>query len=339
MKILQNALAGNINNPLPVWFMRQAGRYLPEYRALRSDVPNFLSLCYNPKLAAEVTLQPIRRFGFDGAILFSDILVIPDALGQEVRFEAGEGPKLGKLDLDSLENKGKDAILNHLNPVFETIDIVKSSLPKEVTFLGFCGAPWTVSSYMIAGKGKDDQDAARQYYYTQPIEMNRLIEILVQSSIDYLCQQIQAGVEVVQIFESWASSLSPHMLEELSLKPIRKIIEGVKSKYPDVPVIVFAKGAGQYLNQIQSITKADAQGLDWSVDIDYACQAVGQNICLQGNLDPIALLSGGIALDKEIDLIKEKSINQPWIFNLGHGIRKETPISHVEQALHRIRHC
>jgi len=337
MKNLYEVLKGNSIQPLPVWFMRQAGRYLPEYRALRADVPDFLSLCYNPKLAAEVTLQPIRRFGFDGAILFSDILVIPDALGQEVRFEAGEGPKLGQLDLDKLEAMPVEKIIAHLNPVFETIDRVKSDLPREVTFLGFCGAPWTVASYMIAGRGGDDQDAARRFEYSQPIEMKRLINILVRASIHYLNAQISSGVAAVQIFESWASSLSPHLLQKLSLDPISEIIKGVRSVHPSTPVIVFAKGAGQHLSLIQSQTEADAQGIDWSVDINYAREAVGSNITLQGNLDPIAILSGGSALDKEIDLIKEKSEHHPWIFNLGHGIRKETPIVHVEQALKRIR--
>lgn len=336
-KILLDRLNGKVTHKIPVWFMRQAGRYLPEYREIRADVPDFLTMCYTPKLAAEVTLQPIRRYGFDGAILFSDILVIPDALGQHVRFEKGEGPRLGDLHLDQLAQKSTQDVVDYLSPVMETIDRVKTDLPKSTTFLGFCGAPFTVASYMIAGKGGDGQDGIRQYYYQQPENMMKLIDILVEASAAYLIAQIKAGVEAVQIFESWASALAPDDLEILSLYPIKRIIDKIHSEFPNFPVIVFAKGASEHLENIQNITSAHAQGVDWSTDLTKARQAVGEKTVLQGNLDPIAILAGGDMLTKKVEAILEHAKNQAFIFNLGHGIRQTTPLENVQKVLDIIR--
>ena len=336
-KILLDRLNGQKGDKIPVWFMRQAGRYLPEYRALRKDVPDFLSLCYNPKLAAEVTLQPIRRFGFDGAILFSDILVIPDALGQDVSFEKGEGPRLGHLDIEQIGNKTTDQILSHLSPIMETIDRVKQDLPKETSFLGFCGAPFTVASYMIAGKGGDDQDSARLFHYQYQAKMQQLIDILVNASIAYLKAQVKAGVDALQIFESWAGVLGAEDLTSLSLHPIQRIIKGVREDYPHIPIIVFAKGASQHLSLIQEHTQANAQGLDWTADLLKARQIVGEKVVLQGNLDPIALIAGGKRLEEKVEAILTHARHSAFIFNLGHGIRQTTPLEHVQKVIDLIR--
>ena len=320
----------------PVWLMRQAGRYLPEYRALRAKAPTFLDFCFTPTLAAEATLQPVRRFGFDAAILFSDILVIPHALGQTVSFEVGEGPQLAPT-FGTAFTPAEKIDLTKLAPVFETIGLVRAALPREVALLGFCGAPWTVATYMVAGHGTPDQTPARLFAYRSPAEFDRLIQLLVQASIDYLAAQFDAGVDAVQLFDSWAGVLPPSEFERWCVKPAAKIVAGLRRHVPDARVIGFPRGAGTLLERYAMNTGVDAVGLDWMVDRTFVRDRVQRVRPVQGNLDPLALLAGGSALDREIDEVLGAFSSGPFIFNLGHGILPETPIAHVEQMLARIR--
>lgn len=322
----------------PIWLMRQAGRYLPEYRELRVKAGSFLDLCYTPKFATEVTLQPIRRFGFDAAILFSDILVVPHALGQKVSFVEGEGPRLESItDVSGLHKLKTDIDLDHLAPVFETVANVRAALPGSVALIGFCGAPWTVASYMIAGKGTPDQAPARILSYRDPAFLEALIDRLVTASIAYLCRQIEAGAQVVQIFESFASGLPATELQRWSFAPIGRIAAAVRERHPSAKIIVFARGAGQMLPRLASMGVADGLGLDWGLDAAWARDALPKTLALQGNLDPLALIAGGAALDRSIDYILASLHGRPHIFNLGHGILPETPIAHVERLVARVR--
>ncbi|MEN3929624.1 uroporphyrinogen decarboxylase [Microvirga sp. W0021] len=336
-KIMQ-VLNGQPVWPLPIWVMRQAGRYLPEYRQVRSSVSGFLELCYTPKLAAEVTLQPIRRFGFDAAILFSDILVIPDALGLKVSFVENEGPKLDQvLSLKDLSKLEDELPLNRLDPVFETLDILKTALPSETTLLGFCGAPWTVASYMIAGKGTPDQAPARILAYQDPEFMDALIDRLVRASTAYLIRQIDAGAEAVQIFESFGSALPPALFDRLSLKPIERIVKKLKEERPAAKAIVFVRGGGNNLEKIAAAGFADAIALDWGTNIAVINQGSLSSVPTQGNLDPLALVAGGSYLDDGVDVIRKAARQKAHIFNLGHGIVPQTPIEHVEQLIKKVR--
>ncbi|MDJ1158716.1 uroporphyrinogen decarboxylase [Chelatococcus sp. SYSU_G07232] len=331
-------LAGEALPRPPVWLMRQAGRYLPEYRAVRAQAGSFLDLCYNPALATEVTLQPIRRFGFDAAILFSDILVVPHALGQDVRFTEGEGPRLDPVTgLADLAHLDEELDLGRLSPVFETLQRLRGDLPGETTLLGFCGAPWTVASYMIAGKSTPDQAPARVLAYRDPVFIERLIDRLVTASVRYLVAQIDAGADAVQIFESFAGALPPALFDRLSLDPVRRLVEGVRVARPQARVIVFARGAGPRLEVLAKSGIADAVGLDWAVDPAWARDVLQPLRPVQGNLDPLALVAGGRALDEAVDAILAAFAGRPHIFNLGHGILPETPISHVERMLRRVR--
>lgn len=325
--------------PPPVWMMRQAGRYLPEYRELRAKAGSFLDLCYNPELAAEVTLQPIRRFGFDAAIMFSDILVVPHALGVDVSFQEGEGPRLAPTTTtDELARLPQALPLERLAPVFETLGRVKEGLPAETALLGFCGAPWTVASYMIAGKGTPDQAPARTLAYRDPDFMAALIERLVEASTAYLIRQIDSGADAVQIFESFAGALPPTLFAPLSLEPISRIVAGVKAAKPDARVIVFIRGAsGGHLTHLGWNCPGDALGLDWTIDLGHSLAGFPHHLPTQGNLDPLALLAGGSALDVGVDAILEAVEGRPHIFNLGHGILPPTPIAHVERMLERVR--
>jgi uroporphyrinogen decarboxylase len=327
-----------ILSPPPIWLMRQAGRYLPEYREIRTKAASFLEFCYTPKFAAEATLQPITRFGFDAAILFSDILVVPDALGQKVSFESGEGPRLDPLatpeDFTKLHN---EIDLRKLAPVFETIDRVKQRLPPGVALIGFCGAPWTVASYMIAGKGTPDQAPARLFAYQQAELFQTLINLLVRASVAYLSAQITAGVEAVQIFDSWAGVLPAQEFERWSLAPIKAIIDGLRLLHPAVRIIAFPRGAGARLPAFALESGTAALGLDTAVDPAWAAKTVDQKIILQGNLDPLALLAGGVALETAARNILQAFAGRPHIFNLGHGILPETPIAHVEHLLKILR--
>nr|WP_255616570.1 uroporphyrinogen decarboxylase [Microvirga puerhi] len=324
--------------PLPIWIMRQAGRYLPEYRETRSQAGSFLDLCYTPRLAEEVTLQPIRRFGFDAAILFSDILVIPHALGQDVRFVENEGPKLDPIsNAADLSRLADELPLSRLDPVFETLDRLSKSLPRETTLLGFCGAPWTVASYMIAGKGTPDQAPARLTAYRDPAFMDRLIDILVRASTDYLIRQIDAGAEAVQLFESFGAALPPALFDRLSLDPIRRIVTGLKEARPNARVIVFVRGGGAHLHRFAAAGVGDALALDWTLDPALVLPDLPGDVATQGNLDPLALIAGGDALHRGIDHILHAVRGRPHIFNLGHGILPETPTDHVAELIARVR--
>jgi len=331
-------LAGEAQAVPPVWMMRQAGRYLPEYRDLRSRYPSFLDLCYAPEAACEVTLQPIRRFGFDAAILFSDILVVPDALGQQVTFEAGEGPRLDPIgSAEELASLRPDGVLEHLKPVFETVERVREALPSETTLLGFCGAPWTVATYMVAGRGTPDQRPARMLAYGDPGLFQNLIDILVDASSAYLVRQIEAGADAVQIFDTWAGVLDNAGFRRWVIEPTRRIVDKVRAAHPDVPIIGFPKSAGARAIAYIEGTGVDAMGLDWTVPLEQARDDLQKRVPVQGNLDPLALLSGGEALDSGVRAILETLADGPLIFNLGHGILPETPIAHVEQMLRLVR--
>lgn len=336
-KRLIAALRGVSQDVPPIWLMRQAGRYLPEYRALRTQAKSFLDFCYTPAMAAEVTLQPIRRFHFDAAILFSDILVIPDAMGQTVSFETGEGPRLAPIETPEGVARLGAFDIEKLSPVFETIDRVKSQLPADVAFIGFCGAPWTVASYMIAGKGTPDQAPARLFAFRHHDAFQALIDRLVEASAAYLLRQIDAGVEVVQIFDSWAGVLPANEFEAWCARPIARIIALLKEERPETPVIAFVRGADAQLPGLTRRLGADAYGLDTALDPKWAVAETAPSVCLQGNLDPLALIAGGDALDREIDTILEAFRGRPHIFNLGHGILPQTPIEHVERLLARVR--
>ena len=337
-KTLLSVLQGKTSERPPVWLMRQAGRYLPEYREVRAGCSGFLDLCYSPQKAAEVTLQPIRRFGFDAAILFSDILVIPDALGQVVRFVEGEGPKLTPVQTaDALSKLSMDGLLDHLEPVFKTVRLVKEALPAETTLIGFCGAPWTVATYMVGGSGSPDQRAARMLAYGDSELFQRMTDLLVEASSAYLVRQIEAGADVIQIFDTWAGSLPPAEFDRWVKKPTAEIVRRVREAAGDVPVIGFPRGAGDEAANYVGTTGVNGLGLDWTVRPEWIAARIGSETAVQGNLDPLALLSGGDALLSEVDQILEGFFGRPHIFNLGHGILPETPINHVEILLRRIR--
>ncbi len=321
----------------PIWLMRQAGRYLPEYRELRAKAGSFLDLCYTPELAAEVTLQPIRRFGFDAAILFSDILVIPDALGRSVRFNPGEGPMLDPILAEDIDTLAVEGANDRLEPVFETVERVRAALPAETTLIGFCGAPWTVATYMIAGRGTTDQAPARLFAARDPAAMDRLIDRLTDASAAYLLRQLQAGADVVQIFDSWSGVLAEDQFERWSIRPAAKMVREIKARFPAAKVIGFPKGAGQFAERYMRETGVDGIGVDWTMPLHAARETLQPLGLVQGNLDPMALVAGGAALDAGIDRIMEELSVGRLIFNLGHGIVPETPIAHVERLVERVR--
>jgi len=318
--------------------MRQAGRYLPEYRAIREKTNNFLDLCFNPKLAAEVTLQPIRRFGFDAAILFSDILVVPHALGQRVTFEAGEGPQLDALK-EPVAIKRLRSEIDHtkLAPVYETVARVKPELPASTALLGFCGAPWTVATYMIAGCGTPDQSPARLFAYRHPKAFAELIDILIEASASYLVRQFAAGVDAVQIFDTWAGVLPTDEFRRWCIEPTARIVATVRNHIPAARIIGFPRGGGTKLPRFLHAVPVDAVGLDWMTELNFARDYIQPLRTIQGNLDPLVLLAGGAALDRATDAILETFGRHPFIFNLGHGILPETPIAHVERLIARVR--
>ena len=337
-KPVLRVLEGEALWPPPIWIMRQAGRYLPEYRAVRAEAGSFLDLCYTPRLAAEVTLQPIRRFGFDAAILFSDILVIPHALGQDVRFVENEGPKLDPVtEAADLGRIAEDLPPERLAPVFETLERLRAALPAETTLLGFCGAPFTVASYMIAGKGTPDQAPARLTAYRDPAFMAALIGRLVAASTAYLIRQVDAGAEAVQIFESFGAALPPALFRPLSLEPIRRIVQDLKAARPQARVIVFVRGGGAHLSAFAEEGIGDALALDWTLDAARVRAALPAGLATQGNLDPLALIAGGEALDRGVDRVLEAVRGRPHVFNLGHGIQPETPVEHVGRLVARVR--
>jgi uroporphyrinogen decarboxylase len=337
-KPLLRVLAGERQAVPPVWLMRQAGRYLPEYRAVREKAGGFLDLCFNPELAAEVTLQPVRRFGFDAAILFSDILVVPLALGRKVEFLAGEGPKLEPLtDADGVKTLRAAIDQAVVANVYETVRRVKASLDDKTALIGFCGAPWTVATYMVAGEGTPDQAPARMFAYRDPGIFSALIDRLVTASIEYLVGQLNAGAECVQIFDTWAGVLPEAEFARWSIAPTKRIVDGVRAQVPGARIIGFPRGAGAKLARYVGETGVDAVGLDWTQGLAYARDTIQPLKPVQGNVDPLALLSGGAALDREVDAVMQALAGGPFVFNLGHGILPQTPIAHVEQMLKRVR--
>jgi uroporphyrinogen decarboxylase len=338
IKPLLEVLSGRRQPVPPIWMMRQAGRYLPEYREVRARAGGFLDLCFTPKFAAEVTLQPIRRFGLDAAIIFSDILVIPYALGREVRFEAGEGPRLQPLDTpEKIEALPSRADFGKLEPVYEALRRVRGELDPKIALIGFCGAPWTVATYMVAGQGTPDQAPARMMAYRHPQAFTKMIDVLVENSIQYLLGQLDAGAEVLQIFDTWAGVLPPREFARWSMEPTRRIVQGVRKKAPDAKIIAFPRGAGALLPRYVETTGVDAVSIDWAAEPSLIRDRVQNRVAVQGNLDPLALIAGGAALDQAVDDVLANFGKGPLIFNLGHGIQPETPLAHVEQMLKRVR--
>lgn len=335
-KPLLATLRGSRQSRPPVWLMRQAGRYLPEYRALRAEKGGFLELVNDSATAAEVTLQPVRRFGFDGAILFSDILVIPHAMGQDLWFEEGEGPRLAPRLVDHVL-ADLQAAPERLDPVYETVRQVAAVLGPQTSFLGFAGSPWTVATYMIAGQGSREQAEARRFAYRDPSAFQAIIDAIVALTVDYLSRQIAAGVEAVQLFDSWAGSLSPAQFERWVIAPNARIVSQLRARHPQVPIIGFPKGAGGKLPAYARETGVDALGLDETVDPAWANANLPETLSVQGNLDPLALIAGGMALDHAVERILAAFPERPHIFNLGHGILPDTPIVHVEALLEKVR--
>ena len=334
--LLLKTLRGENVVQRPIWLMRQAGRYLPEYRALRAEKGGFLALVYDRDAAAEITLQPIRRFGFDGAILFSDILIVPYAMGQDLEFLAGEGPRLSPRLVDaSLESLHR--VPERLSPIYETVAKVKAGLGPERTLLGFAGSPWTVATYMVAGEGSRDQHEARSLAYRDPGAFQAIIDAIVDVTITYLTGQIMAGAEAIQLFDSWSGSLAPREFARWVIAPNRAIVTAIKKRFPEVPVIGFPKGAGEKLPAYAAETGVDAVGIDETIDPVWAAAALPQGMPVQGNLDPLLLLAGGDELDRQAKHILDCFAGRPHAFNLGHGIGKETPIEHVEQLLAIVR--
>ncbi|HEX8485160.1 uroporphyrinogen decarboxylase [Sphingomonas sp.] len=335
-KPLLATLRGERQAVPPLWLMRQAGRYLPEYRALRADKGGFLALAMDPQSAAEVTLQPIRRFGFDGAILFSDILIVPWALGQDLSFGIGEGPRLEPPLVDAaLASLAR--VPARLDPVYATCARVSASLPGETTFLGFAGSPWTVATYMVAGRGSKDQGETRRSAYRDPAAFAEIIDAIAVMTIDYLAGQIAAGVEAVQLFDSWAGSLSPAQFERWVVAPNAAIVAGLRARCPGVPIIGFPKGAGGKLPAYARETGVDALGVDETVDPEWAHANLPADMPVQGNLDPLALIAGGETLRSATARILAAFADRPHVFNLGHGILPDTPIAHVEALIAQVR--
>jgi uroporphyrinogen decarboxylase len=331
-----DVMAGKTVWPPPIWMMRQAGRYLPEYRRTRLQAGSFLDLCYNPDLAVEVTLQPIRRFGFDASILFSDILVVPHALGRDLRFEEGRGPLMTPIAADEVDRIDTSGFHDRLAPVYETVRRLRNELPAATALIGFCGAPWTVATYMIAGHGTPDQAAGRLFAYRYPEQMSQLLAILADRSADYLIRQIDAGADVVQIFDSWSGVLDDASFHACCIAPVGHMVRKIRKVHPFVPIIGFPKGAGAHYDGFRQQTGVDALGLDWTVPMSQArrLQADG---AVQGNLDPLRLVAGGSALRNGVAAILDSLSDGPLVFNLGHGITPETPIAQVEAMIGQVR--
>ncbi|HEY0959607.1 MAG TPA: uroporphyrinogen decarboxylase [Novosphingobium sp.] len=334
--LLLRTLRGENTSERPVWLMRQAGRYLPEYRALRARKGGFLALVYDSEAAAEITLQPIRRFGFDGAILFSDILIVPYAMGQDLEFLAGEGPKMSPRLLDATLDS-LSAVPERLAPIYETVGKVKAGLGAGRTLLGFAGSPWTVATYMVAGEGSRDQHETRAMAYRDLQAFQAIIDAIVAVTVEYLAGQILAGAEAVQLFDSWAGSLAPAEFERWVIAPNARIAEELRQRFPQVPVIGFPKGAGEKLPAYARETGVDAVGVDETIDIAWAARELPEGLPVQGNLDPLLLLAGGNELDTQARRILDLFADRPHVFNLGHGIGQHTPIEHVEQLLGLVR--
>jgi uroporphyrinogen decarboxylase len=336
-KSLLAVLRGERRDPPPMWMMRQAGRYLPEYRQLREEKGSFLDLVYDADAAAEVTLQPLKRFpGLDAAILFSDILIVPFAIGQNLTFVTGEGPRL----TPPLIGAGLDDLtpyLARLEPVYETVRKVRSTLDPDKTLIGFAGSPWTVATYMVAGQGSREQAEARRLAYADPARFSQIIARIEAVTFDYLVGQIDAGAEVLQLFDSWAGSLSPAQFEQWVIAPTARLVDALRERHPGVPIIGFPKGAGGKLAAYARETAVDAIGLDETVDPYWAAEELPEDLPVQGNLDPLALIAGGEELEIAVRRILDAFAGRPHIFNLGHGILPDTPIAHVEQLISLVK--
>ncbi|AIT80382.1 uroporphyrinogen decarboxylase [Novosphingobium pentaromativorans] len=334
--LLLNTLRGENSGKRPIWLMRQAGRYLPEYRALRAEKGGFLALVYDTDAAAEITLQPIERFGFDGAILFSDILIVPYAMGQNLEFLAGEGPKLSPRLVDHALD-GLTAVPKRLSPIYDTVAKVRASLDADKTMLGFAGSPWTVATYMVAGEGSRDQHETRAMAYRDPAAFQAIIDGIVDVTVGYLSGQITAGAEAIQLFDSWSGSLAPAQFEKWVLAPNARIVARIRALHPQTPIIGFPKGAGEKLAAYARETGVDAVGIDETIDPIWAARELPEGMPVQGNLDPLLLLSGGAELEKQAHAVLDAFAGRPHVFNLGHGIGQHTPIAHVEDLLRVVR--
>lgn len=338
-KSILRALAGETLETPPIWMMRQAGRYLPEYRETRAKAGDFLSLCYNPELAAEVTLQPIRRYGFDASILFADILLVPQALGADLWFVTGEGPRLSTItsqaELDML--KPADDIHDHLAPVYETVGILAKELPDETTLIGFAGAPWTVATYMIAGKGTPDQAPAHALKSDEKAVFDGLMDRITEATIAYLNAQIEAGAEVVKLFDSWAGSLQGDDFDRYSIQPMRQIVQGVKAAHPNTPIIAFPRGAGERYKGTHAAIGADCIAVDDAVSAEWVAENVQPDGCVQGNLASPHMVTGGEALVSETRRIVDALSNGSHIFNLGHGITPDADPANVQLMIDTVR--
>lgn len=334
--LLLDTLRGQNVRPRPAWLMRQAGRYLPEYRALRAEKGGFLALVYDTEAAAEITIQPLRRYGMDGAILFSDILIVPYAMGQDLQFLVGEGPhlspRLADAALASLE-----AVPERLSPIYETVKLVRAQLSADKTMLGFAGSPWTVATYMVAGEGSRDQHVTRELAYRDPAAFQAIIDAIVSITIEYLAGQIEAGAEAVQLFDSWAGSLAPAEFEHWVIAPNAAIAAAINARFPEVPVIGFPKGAGEKLPAYARETGVQAIGLDETIDPLWASKALPEGMPVQGNLDPLLLLAGGSEMKRQALRILDAFADRPHVFNLGHGIGQTTPLEHVGELLNLVR--
>ena len=338
LKPLIRSLMGERLDPPPIWLMRQAGRYLPEYRKIRSEAKGFLDLCYNSDRATQITMQPIKRFGFDAAILFSDILVVPHSLGQDLSFVEGQGPVLDAIrSMEDLEKLSSEHIHTKLAPVYETVKNVSALLPRQTALIGFAGAPWTVAAYMVEGKGSRDFIYAKKWALGAPRQFQKLISLLVEATSGYLIQQVEHGVNALQIFDTWSGALPPHAFDRFCVEPIREIIKRVKKVHPNIPIVVFPRGPTINLPKFVKTTEIDAISIDYSVDPVWAAQELQPYATIQGNLDPVLLLAGGTELTFRAQAIVEALSHGPHIFNLGHGILPETPIKHVEQLVSAVR--
>jgi uroporphyrinogen decarboxylase len=334
--LLLRTLRGENAPERPIWLMRQAGRYLPEYRSLRAQRDGFMGLVYDSEAAAEITLQPIRRFGFDGAILFSDILIVPHAMGQDLEFLTGEGPRLSPRLLDTTLEK-LHAVPQRLEPIYATVAKVRAMLGGGRTLLGFAGSPWTVATYMVAGAGSRDQHDTRALAYRDPQAFQEIVDAIIAVTVDYLAGQIAAGAEAIQLFDSWAGSLAPAEFERWVIAPNATIVTALKRRFPEVPVIGFPKGAGEKLPAYVAETRVDAVGLDETIDPAWAARALPAGLPVQGNLDPLLLLAGGNELESQARRILDCFADRPHVFNLGHGIGQTTPIEHVERLVTIVR--
>lgn len=337
-KIFLKALSGQTLPRPPIWLMRQAGRYLDDYRAVRDKAGSFLNLCYSPEMACEVTLQPIEKFGFDASILFADILVVPDALGQKVRFETGEGPRLDPISTnEGIKQLDLGLVDEKYDSVAKTVSLIRSRLPQETALIGFCGAPWTVATYMVAGKGTPNQAPARSMAYLNPELFQELIDILVETSIDYLSRQVDAGADALQIFDSWAGSLPQSEFQRWVIEPTKKMVSALRQKYPEVPIIGFPRGAGPLYETYVSEVGVQGVSVDETMPLDWVKTHLQPNVTVQGNLDALALIAGGKVLEEHVERILQAWSGGPFIFNLGHGIQPHTPVAHVEALIKLVR--